>query len=80
MAQGAAEVTVLIIEQAIGVDAANVEGHAHREGVHQLFALKARKQVLTLHQRMFGQIVQVSGHLVVHDPMRILLQVTNSAL
>jgi hypothetical protein len=60
MAQGAAEVTVLIIEQAVGVDAANVEGHAGGEGFHQLFALKARKQVLTLHQRMLGQVVQVA--------------------
>jgi hypothetical protein len=40
MARGAAEVTVLIIEQAVGVDAANVEGHAGGEGFHQLFARK----------------------------------------
>ena len=65
--QRTAEVAVLGIEQAIGVDAANVEGHADGEGVRQLFALKVRKQMLTLHQRVFGQVVQVSGHLVVHD-------------
>ncbi|MNZ80786.1 hypothetical protein D3C78_994330 [compost metagenome] len=50
VAQGAAEVMVPGIEQAVGVDAADVEGHADGEGVHQLFTREARKQVLALHQ------------------------------
>ncbi|MNI90328.1 hypothetical protein D3C73_1478370 [compost metagenome] len=50
VAQGAAEVVVPGIEQAIGVDAADVEGHADGEGVHQLLARETRKQVLALHQ------------------------------
>ncbi|MNY10223.1 hypothetical protein D3C86_1431840 [compost metagenome] len=68
MAQRAAEVAMVFIEQAIGVEARNVEAHADGEGVHQLFAGKTREQVLALHQRVLGQVVQVSGHLVVHDP------------
>ncbi|MNI41411.1 hypothetical protein D3C73_956620 [compost metagenome] len=41
VAQGAAEVMVPGIEQAVGVDAADVEGHADGEGVHQLLAGEA---------------------------------------
>ncbi|MNR31092.1 hypothetical protein D3C85_1485840 [compost metagenome] len=66
--QRTAQVAALLIEQAIGVDAADVEGHADGEGVQQLFALEAREQMLALHQRVLGQVVQVRGHLVVHDP------------
>ncbi|MNN66848.1 hypothetical protein D3C81_1824450 [compost metagenome] len=62
------EVNAVGVEQAIGVDAANVEGHAGGEGVFQLFAAKVRKQVLTLHQRVFGEVVEVAGDLVIHDP------------
>lgn len=54
------------VEQAIGIDSALVEGSAGDQRFIQLGGVKTREQVLALHDRMPGQVVQVARHLVVH--------------
>jgi hypothetical protein len=50
----------LLIEQAVGVDALHVEGHAGGQGFHQFFAVETLEQVLALHQRVARQVAQVA--------------------
>jgi hypothetical protein len=67
-AQIAANRVELGIEQAIGVEAAFLEGLAGDQGVVQLLAAHVREQVLALHHRVAGEFVQVAGHLEVQHP------------
>ncbi len=58
-ADRAAQWAKLLIEQAIGVHALHVEGHAGGQGFHQFFAVETLKQMLALHQRMARQVAEV---------------------